>query len=66
MKKLDKKPIKSSLLLAVIAILASVVHNVIFATTQVEEPFFFTISIVSALSIPVVVIVYLINKFTDS
>lgn len=62
MEKLIKKPLKSIFFLAITFILASVMHNAVYAATKVEEPFFFIIAIVSAFSIPIVLIYSLIQK----
>jgi len=66
MGKLASNPIKSSIILIITAILASIAHNIVYAVAKVEEPFFFTIALVSAASIPVVLVIYLIQKFTST
>jgi hypothetical protein len=66
MRKLSKKPIKSSIILIVTAALATLAHNAVYAVTKVEEPFFFSIAIVSVFSIPIVIIIYLVQKFTTT
>lgn len=69
MEKLSNNPKKSVFFLLVTSILASIIHNIVYAVTQVEEPFFFTIAVVTALSIPVVItysIFLKIRKNNDS
>lgn len=65
MKKLTHNPKKSVFLLIITFIIALIMHNVIYATTSVEEPFFFTIAIVSALSVPGLIIYLVVIKLTS-
>ena len=63
MKKLIKKPSKFIFYLIATFILASIMHNVVYAISGIEESFFFTIAIVSAISVPVVLVYTLFLKF---
>ena len=69
MRRLVHNPKKFIFFSIATFILASILHNAVYALTQVEEPFFFKIAIVTALSIPVILIysIFLkIRKDNDS